>query len=136
MLGIVVGALALGVGILHFFLGPISPPNPLEEVVADQAARIHAAVVAKVKGQEAPAPEPETSRFDPDRIVSSGSAVAGFVALMFGVVAFVRREDIRMTGSAAALGAGAIAFQFVLIALGAIVLAIMIAGALSALASG
>src|SRR5262245_54832097 len=136
LVGVVVGALAFGISIVHFFFGPIVSPPPLEEVVADKAAEVRSRVIAKLKGDEAPPPEPESSRFNADNVVMGGAAVSGFVALMLGVVGFVRREDLRMTGSAAALGATAIAFQFALVALGAIVLAILIAGALIALANG
>ena len=64
------------------------------------------------------------------RVATIGTA---FVAIILAVVSFIRREDLRVGGSAAALGAGAIAFQFLAMALMAIVAVILIGVVLNAI---
>ena len=73
------------------------------------------------------------SRWDIDKIVDVVTAILGGLAIIFGIFAFIRKESLRVCGSAAILGGGAIAFQFAVIALGAIVAAIIIAVILSQL---
>jgi hypothetical protein len=59
--------------------------------------------------------------------VRIASSVLGGLALILGVVSFAKREPLRVVGGAAFLGGAAIAFQFAVIALGAIVMAILVA---------
>jgi hypothetical protein len=59
--------------------------------------------------------------------VRIASSVLGGLALILGVVSFAKREPLRVGGGAAFLGGAAIAFQFAVIALGAIVMAILVA---------
>lgn len=136
MTGLVIGVLALGGALAHFWLGPIDPPPPLEEVVAEKAAAIKDRFVAKLKGEEADAAAVEETLAeeavsDRDHRVRSVTSLLGFVALVLSVVGFVRREDLRVAGSAAALGGGAAAFQFLIVALGAILLTVLVAALLS-----
>jgi hypothetical protein len=65
--------------------------------------------------------------------VRVATIVAGLLAILLAVGSFVRREDPRLAGSAAALGGGAIAFHFFVMALGIIVAAILIGALISAL---
>ena len=55
------------------------------------------------------------------------------LAILLSVVAFVRHEPIRMVGGAAALGGCALALQYLVIAIGAIVIAIILAAVLNGL---
>ena len=50
MAGLVFGLFGLCAAVLHFWLGPIEPPPPIETVVAEQAVNIQKAVVAKLTG--------------------------------------------------------------------------------------
>ena len=126
IIGTVIGLAALGVAIFHFFLGPIEPPRPLGAVVAEIASELKDAVAAKLEGREY-APESEPAPVGPDRIVDTAVIALGFIALAFGVVGFVRREAWRPSGTAIALGSAAIAFQFAIVVVGAI-LAILLIG--------
>ncbi|MBK5968794.1 MULTISPECIES: hypothetical protein [Thiorhodovibrio] len=132
LIGVVFGLLALGSALLHFWLGPLEPTPPLDEVVAEQAVKIKARVVAKLTGEALQEkPEPRTRSLDAWIDVLTVSF--GFVAIACGVIAFIRREDRRATASAVLLGVGAIGFQFLALALGVIVLVILIAAVLSSL---
>ena len=129
-IGIAVGAVALLMAIIHFWMGPISPQPSMEKTVAEKAVAIKNATIAALKGEkieEKVAPR----NIDLDQGVRIATSVLGGLALILGVVSFAKREPLRVGGGAAFLGGVAIAFQFAVIALGAIVLAILIGAVLS-----
>lgn len=129
-IGIAVGAVALLIAIVHFWMGPISPQPSVEKTVAEKAVMIKNATIAALKGEKI---EEKTAprSIDTDQGVRIASSVLGGFALILGVVSFAMREPLRVGGGAAFLGGVAIAFQFAVIALGAIVLAILIGAVLS-----
>ena len=129
--GIGLGAAALLLAIVHFWAGPFSPQPTIEQTVAEKAVAIRDATVAALKGEEAPPPKARS--FDMDQLVSIGTAVLGGLAIILGVVGFARKESWRAASGAAVLGGGAIAFQFAVVALASIILAILIAAVLSQL---
>lgn len=133
--GVVVGVVAFGLALAHFWVGPFSPKPPLEEVVAEKAVKIRDAVVAKLKGEEKATPA-QAQSFDTDRVVTISTIVASFLAIVLAVVSYIRREDKRVSGSAVALGGVALAVQYLAVAIGAIVLAILVAAVLSKLDFG
>ena len=135
LVGLVVGVLALGGALAHFFVGPINPPPPLETIAAEKVVKIKESIAAKLRGEELP--QTGTVRgWDADRVVETSTAMTGFLAMVLAIVSFIRREDLRVSGSAAAVGAGAVAFQFVIAALGALILVILIAAILGSLGGG
>lgn len=134
--GIGVGAIALMLALVHFWAGPFSPQPTLEQTVAEKAVSIRDATVAALKGESVPAPEPVASSYDLDEIASIATAVLGGLAVILAVVGIAMKEPIRVAGGAAALGAGAIAFQFAAMALGIIVLVILISAVLGSLGFG
>lgn len=67
---------------------------------------------------------------DTDKIIQIATAVFGGLAIILGVLGFAKNEPMKAAGSTAMLGGGAIAFQFAIIAIGTIVLAILIAAVL------
>jgi hypothetical protein len=129
-IGIGVGAIALLVAIVHFWAGPISPQPSVEKTVAEKAVAIKNATIAALKGEEVEETAPVRT-IDIDQGLRIATSVLGGLAVILGVVSFARREPLRVGGGAAFLGGAAIAFQFAVIALGAIVLAILIAAVLS-----
>jgi hypothetical protein len=129
-IGITVGAVALLLAIVHFWMGPIAPQPSVEKTVAEKAVAIKNATIAALKGEqveEKPAPR----SIDLDQGVRIATSVLGGLALILGVVSFAKREPLRVGGGAAFLGGAAIAFQFAVIALGAILLAILIGAVIS-----
>lgn len=135
-IGIGVGALALMLALVHFWAGPFSPQPSLEQTVAEKAVSIRDATVAALKGETAPAPESASSSYDLDEIASIATAVLGGLAVILAVIGIAMKEPARVAGGAAALGAGAIAFQFAAMALGIIVLVILISAVLGSLGFG
>jgi len=133
-LGIGVGAIALMLAIVHFWAGPFSPQPTLEQTVAEKAVSIKQATLAALKGEEAPAPQSRS--IDTDQAISIATAMLGGLAIILGVIGYAKKEPMRVAGGAAVLGGSAIAFQFAVIALGAIVLAILVAAVLSQIGIG
>lgn len=129
-IGIAVGAIALLGAIVHFWIGPLSPQPSLERTVAEKAVAIKNATIAALNGEEIEEKAfPRSIDLDQGARIATG--VLGGLAVILGVVSFATREPLRVGGGAAFLGGAAIAFQFAVIALGAIVLAILIAAVIS-----
>ena len=129
LVALILGILAFGAALGHFYLGPIDPPPTLEDVVAEKAVAIRDSVVARLKGEEpetrsTPAWMKEMSR---DDMLRNAIMAAAFLALVLASIGYIRREDGRIAASAVMFGTFAIAFQFLVIALGVLVLVILIA---------
>lgn len=129
-IGIGIGAMALLLALFHFYAGPFSPQPTLEDTVAEKAVAIRDATIAVLKGEER---EKKTvrSEMNLDKALQVGTALLGGIAIILSVIGFAKKESIRVAGGAAALGSAAIAFQFLTIALGAIIFAILIAAVLN-----
>lgn len=136
------GLIALAFGMLafvgsvgHFWLGPIEPPPALEDTIANQAVKIRDKVMAKLKGTESSSKTFKSS-WEADRMVMASVAGVSVLAILLSVVGFIRHEPIRIVGSAATLGGSALALQYLVIAVGAIVFAIILAAVLNGLDFG
>lgn len=129
-IGIGIGSIALLLALVHFWAGPFSPQPTLEQTIAEKAVAIKQVTIAALKGEKA-APLTHVAVYDTDKVFGIATAVLGGLAIILGVVGFATKEPIRVAGGAAALGAGALAFQFIVLALGVIVVAILFAAVLS-----
>lgn len=131
-IGIGIGAIALLLALIHFWAGPFAPQPALEQTVAEKAVAIKEATVAALKGEELSIPKSKP-QMDMDKILDIVTAAIGGLAIILGVVGYAKKEPMRISGGAVFLGAGAIAFQFLTFALGAIILVILIAAVLGSL---
>ncbi|MEQ8428706.1 MAG: hypothetical protein RLT87_02885 [Gammaproteobacteria bacterium] len=132
-IGIGLGSLALLMALFHFYAGPLSPQPAIEDTVAEKAVAIRDATIAALKGEEKKKETVAVSSVDLDKVMSITTAMFGGLAIILGVIGFVRHEPLRAATGAAVLGGSAIAFQFLAIALGLIALVILIAVTLSQL---
>lgn len=132
MSGIALGSVALLLAVVHFWAGPFSPQPSIERSVAETAVAIRDATIAAMRGEEIP-DSPSKRTMDLDKGLEILAVVLGSGGIILGVVGFAKGESHRAAGGSAALGAAAIAFKFAVVALGAIVLAILIAVVLSQL---
>jgi hypothetical protein len=126
LVAVLCGGVSLVAAVLHFFVGPIAPSQPVEASLAEFAVDVRNAVIAELAGEEYEG-APNGQRWDADRILDLGTVVVGLAAILLAVASFIRREDLRMAGSAVALGGGAIAFQFIALAILMVVGAIVVA---------
>jgi uncharacterized membrane protein len=120
-IGAIVGLLAFAIAVFHFFLGPIEKQPTLEEYVAQKAISIKSAVASKLKGEEVVSVSQDNA-IGPDKIVGYSVVVLGFIAICFGVVGFLKKEEWRHSSVAISLGMSALVFKFAIALAGAIIL--------------
>lgn len=124
LLGLVIGLVAVGIAIFqddlraHSAPPPLPPPPPPEKDASFKELAIKTGkklIETKVlKEDAAPAPVLEEPKAPRDGIALLYMGL-GFLAIVLGVVSWVRKEHIRLSGGAVALGLVAVAWQFVLI---------------------
>ncbi len=124
-LGMGVGAIALILTLVHFWAGPFSPQQTLEQTVAEKAVAIKKATIDALKGKKAPEPV-ERAPYNTDNYLTIGTSALGGFAIIFGVFGFAKHESKRAALGAGILGCSAIAFQFAAWAVMAIVCAIIV----------
>ncbi len=135
VIGILAGSLALLLALIHFWAGPFSPQPTVETVVAQKVASIRSAAIDALKGKES-VNETYTAKWDTDKVVDVTTAVLGGLALILAAYSQISNENLRVAGGAAALGASAIAFQFIAMYAMAFLVIILIAVVLSGLGFG
>lgn len=128
-IGLTAGSIGLLLALFTFWAGPFAPKQTVESVVAEKAAAIRDATVRALKGEDV---EKTFIRrdWDIDNTLDIVTALLGGLALILGVVAYARSESKRMAGGAVALGASAIAFQFVAMYAMALLVVLLIASVL------
>ena len=132
IIGILVGFAAFSAVILHFYLGPLEPPPALEEVVAETAVNIRDAAIAKIKG-EAYEPPPGPASRTKDEWLKIGIAAASLAAVLLAVIGIIRKESLRVAGSAAALGILDITFQVAITLFAVLLFCVLVAAVLASL---
>ena len=105
------GALALALAMLTVFGGPFAPQPSVGTTVGEIAGEMRAAALRAVNGEPQPAPVPRG--WDIDRILMLAAPLVGVMAIVLSMIAALRGERYRLAGYGAALGTGAIVFQFV-----------------------
>lgn len=133
--GIGLGSIALILALIHFWAGPFAPQPSLEQTVAEKAVAIKQATISALKGENPPAPIKRKS-YNIDDALQIITAVLGGLALIAGVLGYAKKEPLSVAGGAAILGISAIAFQFMAVALGILVVTILVAAVLSGMGIG
>ena len=123
-IGTIVGLLALIAAVMpHWIIPMIYPPPPVDQLIVDTGHRLKQRLIARVKGIEYQAPQREKS--DAERWnerLAVGAVSFGLLAIAFAVCSLLFREEKLLAGVSAALGAGAIAFELAIVAIGALIL--------------
>lgn len=127
--GLALGAIALLLAVVHFWAGPFTVQPTLQQTVAERAVSFKEAAKAALQGEEVKVPE-KPQKMDWDQQLNLLTAVLGSVAVILGVVGYATKEPLRVAGGAVLLGGGAVAFQFAVVALSAILVAILVAAVL------
>ena len=130
--GAIIGLIALGIAVFHFFLGPIEKQPSIEEYVAEKAISIKSVISSKLKGKEVIGVS-DHNTIGPDEIVGYGVVVLGFIAICFGVVGFLKKEEWKVSSVAVSIGVSALVFKFAVAVAGAIVLFALIGALLGGL---
>ncbi len=127
------GASALMLAIVHFWAGPFDVQPTVETTVAEKAVAIRDATIAALKGEEPAPPPPVETHRDLDDIARLATGVMAGLAIILAVVSMAMHESMRVASGGAILGGAALAFQFAIIAIGAIFIAILIGAVLGEL---
>lgn len=126
--GAIIGMLALALAVLPIWVLPaIFPPPPVENLIVDTASRLKQRVVAKAQGVEYREVRPVDPAERWSRACSVAAISLGLAAIGCAVFSFLRREPLRYAGTAAAIGASAIAFEVAMLALGVLIVLALIA---------
>ncbi|MDM5270712.1 hypothetical protein PGH07_00800 [Sulfurovum sp. zt1-1] len=123
-IGTIIGLIALGIAIFHFFLGPIEKSPTLEEYVAEKTISIKSAISSKLKGEEVVTRQERS--IGTDEIVGYVVIILGFAAICFGVIGFLKKEEWKVSSVAVTIGASALIFKFAIAVAGAILLIVLI----------
>jgi hypothetical protein len=116
--GLATGILALSLALLPTWIAPLYDPvpKPIQQKAADWVGELKDKALAAIRLEPVPPPPPDYRNPWRDRRVALASLIFGFIALILGVVSFVRHEDQRLVACSVALGAGAIAAEYLLTA--------------------
>ena len=135
-IGLCVAFLALGSAVLSpWIIETLDPPKPIEEVAVDKAVEIKNRLKAKLSGKQYQ-PEKDSESPRHSRWVFPSVIALGVISIGFGLVGFVRRDDLRVSGTTTALGISAILFLYFLIIAGAVLLILLIGVVLAAIMGG
>jgi hypothetical protein len=128
-IGLGLGALALLIAIVHFWIVAAAPSPPIEDLIADKVVAIRDATVDRLIGR---VKEPQSDdSWDREQIVIASTTLLGGLAIVLAVFGFARKEPRRPCIGAAALGVAAVAFPFVIGAIGAVIVLLAVGAALS-----
>ncbi len=110
--GIGIGGLALLLALISFWAGPFAPQPSMETSIGEAAAKIRQSALDALAGREVKKSY-TVKKYDIDDFINIATAVLGGLAILLAAISFAKNESKRAAGSAAALGVGAIAFQFI-----------------------
>ena len=129
-LGVVSGFVALGVVLFHFWLGPFGQSAPtLEELAGTKAAQIKKSFAAAIKG-ETPIANNKTPSLNVDKVIRLSSIVFAFLALVLAAVSYLNKEDPRYSAVGVVVAGSSLAFHFLLVAAGIVIVLVLIAALL------
>ena len=120
--GLLVSLVGLALSVLTPWLANLiqPPPKPVEEEIADFAAKIVKRVKEKLKKQQPLPPAPPKQISWP--MVFPASAIStGLLGLLLGVISWIKREDHRISGTAVAIGTITITWQYIILAVAIVV---------------
>jgi hypothetical protein len=131
--GLCVGLLALSLALLPGWVAPMydPPSKPIQQKASDWLEELKERAVAAIKMETVPLPPAVAANPWRDRRIALASVLLAFLALVAGVLAFVRHEEQRLVACAVALGAGAIAAQFLLTAAMILAFAVLVGAMLA-----
>ena len=126
--GVILGLIAFGSGLMMFLIGPIhTDTRTLQQKVVDKTVSFKDSIAAKFKGKEVQQTrEDPVSDRDINKAIGKATIVIAFLSFVLAILSFLKREDPRYTATAVVLGGATLAFQFLLVALGIIIILVII----------
>ncbi|WON78254.1 hypothetical protein [Serratia sp. UGAL515B_01] len=112
--GMLLGAIALILSIVHFTTGPFSSSPPtLESVVSEKVSAIKKGIVAGLKGDKPPVATAR-SALNIDKVLDNVGIGLAIVGLLFAFIAGMRKENRWSVSGALFFGGGTLAFHALL----------------------
>jgi hypothetical protein len=119
IIGLIVGIIAVGLAIFQNDLRPQEPPQEpkpvptLKELAVEAGKKV---INDKIlKKEEDPPPVEEDSLVSPRDRIGLTYMILGFLAMVLGIVSWVKKDHIRISGGSISLGLMAVAWQYVMI---------------------
>ncbi len=109
--GVILGACALLIVMIHFWIGPFTPQQDISVSIGEIAGEIRQAATRALTGAAQPEPQVNPWNID-DTLKLIGTLLAGS-AVVLGIIGYIRHEAKRPIIGALALGIGAILFQMI-----------------------
>lgn len=123
-----IGAAALTIVLVTFWVGPFAPQQRASVSVGQTAAEIRQSAIRAMKGEKQPAPK--AAPWTTDRKVKAGTAVLAALSVIVGLFALIRHESWRPAAAGIVLGVSAVTIQIfiwaILLAVGALILVAII----------
>lgn len=111
-IGLILGFIAVAIAAFETHLVASEPPPPVHERSLKELAVDAGKAILKEKVLKEEAPPPQARPYHPVRITY---ILLGLAAMGFGIFSWIKKEHVRMSGGAAALGLMAICWQWVLV---------------------
>ncbi|MEG1121129.1 MAG: hypothetical protein RR184_07900 [Citrobacter sp.] len=135
-LGMLFGAIALILGIIHFSFGPFSAPPPrLESIVAEKVSAVKKGILAGLKGEIPPVAAKENA-VNIDNLLKNGGITLAVIALVCAFIGGMRKENVWSISGALVFGGGTLAFHALLFGIGLICGIILLILVFSVLSGG
>ncbi|WP_052696605.1 hypothetical protein [Pantoea sp. BL1] len=112
--GMIFGALALIISLIHFSTGPYSASPSLESVVARHVSEIKKGVIDGLKGK-APSSAESARKINIDQILTTVALSFATAALLLAFVGGMRKENKWSVRGALIFGCGTLAFHAILL---------------------
>ncbi len=117
--GTVAGFAGFGLSLFLFFAGPINQSGASRDgTVIEKLVELKSTIAGKSAAKNA---------VNLDRVLTYGSIVLAFLAILAGTIAFIKREDKRLVISSITAGSIGLVFHFILIALGVFIIFAVVA---------
>jgi hypothetical protein len=122
--GLIVAALGLALGVMQPHITeamkppPPPPPQKMADVLAEAGDKFVGKMVDRVRGKKPEPPkavEPPPKKTPWPLYISIAATSLGLAGSLSGTVGWIRREDLRLTVSAMAIGALAVAWIYIVL---------------------
>jgi hypothetical protein len=126
------GSLSILGAVIHSLWGPFTPSPTLPNQVVDNVRYITDSVLSNLTGVTRGKP-PSLDATNIDSMIRQGIVLLSVIGMLMAMLAYVRRENMRLVGSALIVSGVAFATQYLLVPLiliGVVVVLMLIAAAL------
>lgn len=115
LVGTIIGFITLAIAIIHYSLNVGENSKSAEPTISEKVLQLKERIKAKISGDDY---RVQNTPDEFNRNAYFAIVVSGILSIGFGVIGFLKKEDIRESGMAIALGLAAIAIKFAVTVVG------------------